>query len=100
MIRPASMKKNKLLNTSSQKRNNSLNRQPIKPNQIVITDFTFGSNNFEKKKKRCPLWMLTKKMNKKQLEQGNVFTSQGIIQEVRERKDSQEPASGSQQKGK
>ena len=44
--------------------------------------------------------MLTKKMNKKQLEQGNVFTSQGIMQEVRERKDIEEPASGSQQKGK
>lgn len=54
-------------------------RQTIRPNHIVITDFSFCEAAFEKKRKRCPLFMMNKSRSKRKINEGNVFTKQGII---------------------
>lgn len=54
-------------------------RAYIRPNQIVITDFSFCEAVFEKKKKRTPLFLLNKKQHKKPRQEDSIFTQSGII---------------------
>lgn len=48
-------------------------------NQIYITDFAFTEPSNNRKKKRCPLWLINKNYKNKNIRQGNIFTSQGIV---------------------
>jgi hypothetical protein len=71
--------KNYLRSTGFLQKEGLKKREVVRPNQIVITDFSFCEAIFEKKRKRCPLYLLNKKTNKKTIEQSNIFTKEGII---------------------
>jgi len=80
MFRPSHQKSN--ISTSPYKtlrKEATPPRTPVPTNQIIITDFTFTEPAPQKKKKRCPLWMINKRYKNKNINEGNIFTSQGIV---------------------
>lgn len=54
-------------------------RECIKPNQIIITDFSFCETVFQKKRKRTPLFLLNKRQHIKPKQHDSIFTQSGII---------------------
>lgn len=54
-------------------------RELVRPNQIILTDFSFCETIFEKKRKRYPLFLLNKRHQKKQTDQNNFLQKEEII---------------------